>query len=219
MDARGRTTILHAVDSHNDEAVRILLKAGADPNPKVSEGQFRSSPLKAASFGGRAEMVKLLLQFGAEINAHNPEGQTALHAAVIAQKVECADILLQWGASLEDVACNGRVPFTTAIIHNSHAVLKLFIESRYEHATAAHIGAQAMAVIARHADAETMSIVASSLQLKLSLGTSRDGLATNRETLRQRGDYDEKQAHAFEELLLSIAMAKESVELAGRLRH
>jgi ankyrin repeat protein len=168
-------------------------------------------------------MVKLLLQSGAEIDAYNPEGQTALHAAVIAQKVECADLLLQWGASLEDVACNGRTPFTTAITHNSHAVLKLFIESRYEHVTSAHIeGTQAMAVIARHADAETMSIVASSLQLKLSLGTSGNALATSRGTLRQRGDYDEELAYAFEELLSSITMSKESSfceELPGRWRH
>lgn len=74
MDFIGRTTILYVVDSYNDEAVYILLEAGADPNPKVPEGLFRSSPLKAASFSGLAKMVKLLLEFGANIDAYNPEG-------------------------------------------------------------------------------------------------------------------------------------------------
>ncbi|KAK3899545.1 ankyrin repeat-containing domain protein [Staphylotrichum tortipilum] len=190
MDARGRTTILHAVDSHNNEAVRMLLNAGANPNPRVPEGLFRSSPLKAASFGGLAEMVNLLLRFGAEIDAHNPEGQTALHAAVIAHNVECARVLLESGATLEDAEHNGRTPLTLAIVHNSHEVLRLFVDRRYEHVTAAHIkGPQVLAVVAEFADAETMKIIASSLLLRL--------------------DYDEKLDHAFEQLLYSIAMAKE----------
>jgi ankyrin repeat protein len=203
MDRSGRSTILHAVDSHDDEAVRILLEAGADPNPKVPEGLFRSSPLKAASFGGRAEMVKLLLHHGAEIDAYNPEGHTALHAAVITQNVECARILLEWGASVEDVARNGRTPLTLAIIHNSHAILKLFVDRRFKE------GPQVLAVIAEHADAETMSIIGSSLPLKLSLNPAVDGFAAGREILWQRTDYNERLGHAFEEMLSSISTAKE----------
>ena len=128
MDVRGRTTILHAVDTHNIEAVRILLESGADPNPKTPEGLFRSSPLKAAAEGGQAGMVKLLLEYGAEIDTYNPEGQTVLHAAVIMQSVECVGILIASGASLDDVARNGRTPLVLAIIHNSHAVLELFVD-------------------------------------------------------------------------------------------
>lgn len=78
IDANGRTAVLHAADSHDDDTLRILLEAGADPNPEVPNGLFRSSPLIAASFGGLAGMIKLLIAFGAEINACNPEGRTAL---------------------------------------------------------------------------------------------------------------------------------------------
>ncbi|KAK3897890.1 ankyrin [Staphylotrichum tortipilum] len=183
MDATGRSTILHAVDSHNVEAVHMLLEAGANPDPKVPEGLFRSSPLKAASFGGLEEMVKLLLRSGAGIDVYNPEGQTALHAAVITQNVE---------------------------FHNSHAVLKLFVDRRYEHVTAAHVtGPQVLGVIAEHADVKTMSIIASSLLLKLSLNGGVDGFVAGCEILLERRDYDEKLSHAFEELLSSIAIAKE----------
>lgn len=210
MDVSGRSTILHAVDSHNVEAVCILLKAGADPNPMVPEGLFRSSPLKAASFGGLVEMVKLLLQFGAEVDAYNPEGHTALHAAVITQNVECASILLEKGASLGDVAGNGCTPFVTAIIHNSYAVLKLFVNRRYGHVTAAHVkGPQVLAVIAEHADTDTMSIIASFLPLKLALGLSRVNIAADIKIPRQRRDYDQKLGETFDDLLSSIAMAKE----------
>ncbi|PSN58626.1 ankyrin repeat protein, partial [Corynespora cassiicola Philippines] len=77
MDKSGRTTILHAIDSHNDDAVHMLLKSGANPNPKMPKGLYRSSPLTAASFGGLENMVKLLLDYGAEVDAYNPEGRTA----------------------------------------------------------------------------------------------------------------------------------------------
>lgn len=78
IDLSGRTTVLHAVDSHNDNALRIVLEAGANPNPEVPKGLFRSSPLTTASFGGLVGMIKLLIEFDAKVDECNPEGRTAL---------------------------------------------------------------------------------------------------------------------------------------------
>jgi ankyrin repeat protein len=196
IDVSGRTTVLHAVDSHNDDALRILLEAGASPNPEVPKGLFRSSPLTAASFGGLVGMIKLLIKFGAKVDACNPEGRTALQAVASMQNVECADILLTNGADLGYISSNGHSPLTTAIIHNNHAVLKLFIDwcdtSRLK-------GLQLLRIIAESADAETMSILASSDLLKQTL-LNGDGFVAGRETLRSRTDYDEKLGNAFEDL-------------------
>jgi ankyrin repeat protein len=128
MDVSGRTTVLHAVDSHDDDALRMVLEAGADPNPRLPKGLFRSSPLTAATFGGLVAMIKLLLKYGAEVDACNPEGRTALHTAASMQNVECAKILLDHGADMGCISSNGRSPLTTAVVYNNHAVLKLFID-------------------------------------------------------------------------------------------
>ena len=48
-------------------------------------------------------MLRLFLQFGANLDAHNPEGKTALHAAATKQDAECGTVLLESGARLEDV--------------------------------------------------------------------------------------------------------------------
>ncbi|KAH8743493.1 ankyrin repeat protein, partial [Diaporthe sp. PMI_573] len=88
------------------------------------------SPLTSASLDGLPEMVKLLIHFGAKIDAANPEGRTALHSAAITQNVECADILLEYGADMDYVSSNGCTPLMTAIIHNSHAVLRFFLGKR-----------------------------------------------------------------------------------------
>ena len=196
MDVSGRTTILHAVDSHNDDALRILLEAGANPNPKVPDGLFRSSPLTAASFGGLLGMIELLIDFGAEINARNPEGWTALQTAVTMQNIECADTLLTGGADLGHVSSNGLSPLTTAITCNKHAILKLFVDrcdtSRLE-------WFQLLPFIAESADAKTMSILASSDLLKHTL-LDEDGFAAGDKILRSRTDHDERLGNAFEYL-------------------
>ena len=73
-------------------------------------------------------MVKLLINFGAKIDACNPEGLTALHAAARMQNVECAkcaDTLLACGADIDNISSNEHPPLMTAIIHN-HAMLRLF---------------------------------------------------------------------------------------------
>ncbi|KAM7215308.1 ankyrin [Rhypophila decipiens] len=215
MDITGRTTVLHAVDSHVDEALQIVLEEGhADPNPKMPPGIFRSSPLTSSGFGGLTNMLRLLLKHGAEIDACNPEGMTALHSVASTQNVESALVLLEWGADLNAVSRNGRTPLTTAIVYNNHPVLRLFIERCYEFIiTARFKGPQLLPVIAEYADLETLSILSSSYPFKLSLDLGQESLDNCRRILEARRDFDEKLKAAFEELVW-IAKAEEEA-IAG----
>ncbi|KAI1680253.1 Ankyrin repeat protein [Pyrenophora tritici-repentis] len=199
MDVSGRTAVLHAVDSHNDDVLRTVLEAGADPNPELPEGLFRSSPLTAATFGGRIGMMKLLLEHGAKVDACNPEGRTALHTVASMQNVECAEILLTYGADIGCISSNGHSPLTTAVIYNNHAVLKLFIDRC---ATSRLDRLQLLPMIAEAADAKTMSILATSDLLRQTL--NEDNFAACRETLRSRTDYHEALGDAFENLCLQL---------------
>ena len=133
MDVTGRTTVLHAVDSHSAECLRLVLEAGGDPNPITPKGLFRSSPLTAAARSGVPEMVRHLLRFNADPNACNPEGFTALHAVALTPNAECAVALLDFGADLNFTSSNGRTPLTTAIIYNSHQVLEIFVDHGYRY--------------------------------------------------------------------------------------
>jgi ankyrin repeat protein len=195
MDVNGRTTVLHAVDSHNDDALRILLEAGANPNPEVPDGLFRSSPLTAASFGGLVGMIKLLIKYGAKVDACNPEGRTALHSVASMQNVDCADILLNYGADLGYISNNGHSPLMTAIIYNNHTVLKLFMD-RCD--SSCLKGLQLLPIIAQSADKETMSILESDLLKQTLLGGG--SFAAGRETLRSRMDYHDELGKAFDNL-------------------
>ncbi|KAL8754782.1 MAG: hypothetical protein Q9199_004117 [Rusavskia elegans] len=206
MDITGRTPVLHAVDSHNALCLNLILEAGGSPDPTMPHGIFRSSPLTAAGFSGMPELLKLLLDFEANPNACNPEGMTALHSVARTQDVNCALLLLEFGADLNAKSSNGRTPLTTAIIHNNHPVLQLFIDRCYEYITTMRLhGSHILPIIAEHADINTMHILASSHPMKVSYDLGVDSIATSREVLQQRRDCNEKLTEAFEEL---IAIAK-----------
>lgn len=139
MDLTGRTPVLHAVDSHKIPCLRMILEGGGHPNPTMPKGVFRSSPLTAAGFAGMPEMLKLLLDFEANPNACNPEGLTALHSVARTQNVDCALLLLEFGADLNAISSNGGTPLTTAITYNNHPVLQLFVNHCYQYITTLHL--------------------------------------------------------------------------------
>jgi hypothetical protein len=140
MDITGRTPVLHAVDSHDPACLRLILTGGGNPNLRPPKGLFRSSPLTAAGFAGETSLLKLLLDFGAEPNARNPEGLTALHSVARTQNLECALLLLDYGADLHAAANDGDTPLTTAIVHNNHPVLKVIMDRCYDYITTLRFG-------------------------------------------------------------------------------
>lgn len=194
MDITGRTTILHAVDSYSVEALRIVLEAGARPDPKIPEGLLRGSPLTSACLNSLPSMVSLLLKFGADIDAPNPEGLTALHSAVISQNTDCARILLEQGANLGYIAANGRTPLMAAIIQNSHSILKLFLSRPVDRLD----GAQLLPTIAKYADSETMAILSLSESFHLN---EPDNVASCHAILLFRADYEDTLNLAFDALI------------------
>jgi len=143
-------------------------------------------------------MIELLLKWGAEVDACNPEGRTALHTVASRQTVECAEVLLTYGADMHLVSKTGYSPFTTAIVYNNHSVLKCFITR----CDSSHLeGLRLLPLIARYADVKTMSILVASGLLKPTL--DEDGFVAGRETLRLRKDYDEALGSTFEGFVAS----------------
>jgi ankyrin repeat protein len=86
--------------------IRTLLEIGADPNPRIHAG---FPPLIAAlscsrprpGSSGRAdvaEIIELLLSFGAEPNQRGINDYTPLHMAVSEQNLPAVELLLKAGA-------------------------------------------------------------------------------------------------------------------------
>ncbi len=136
----GCTPLMRAAIANDTEVVRVLLDKGASPNivamgltpflvsAGVGTGGRGTGLAASTSAGGNAnlEIMKLLLQHGADINAQvtgtktysmriarapsSTEGMTALHVAAQGGKVDLVRYLLDKGANAEIADANGRKP-------------------------------------------------------------------------------------------------------------
>ena len=91
-DFLGRTALLYASTGPFPETVKILLDKGAEPNIIDSDEHF--SPLMHAAAEGNLDVVKLLLEYGADLSLKDIDGDDAESFARQAGHVEVADYLL-----------------------------------------------------------------------------------------------------------------------------
>lgn len=89
------TPLLNAVVANDIEAFRFLVRCDAAPLQHESAGDL----LIEACGHGLFEIAKELISLGADVNAQNVIGQTALAQAVIFERLDLVRLLLQAGAS------------------------------------------------------------------------------------------------------------------------
>jgi uncharacterized protein len=91
-------TALHlATFFSQPEAADELLRAGADVNA-ISNNNMKVAVINSAAASGRADVVKIVLRAGADPNARQMMGYTAMHAAAARDSVEMVQALLDAGA-------------------------------------------------------------------------------------------------------------------------
>src|SRR5262249_23102455 len=128
LDQRGATPFFLAAKAADPELMRLLLAHGADPNIGTKGGttslmvasgvgvfnpgeDFRSGPT-GEPFA--LEAVKICLEHGADVNAVDEEGETALHGSAYVGRNSVAQLLIDKGATLDVVNKAGWTPLRIA---------------------------------------------------------------------------------------------------------
>ena len=131
---RFATPLWLAADLGDVETMRALLAAGADPHLQTEDG---SSPLMVAAGLGHTgdarqrgwtasrglEAVRLLVELGADVNAANEAGFTALHGTAYSGANEIVRYLVAHGANVNAQDFRGRTAYRIAQGHKGSGMI------------------------------------------------------------------------------------------------
>lgn len=92
-----------ATDFNYPEQVALFLKAGADPNFRINWDGLRTQLHKAVYLGRSAEIVKMLINAGGDVNATVDGGVSVLRSAIRNGDAAVVDLLRSHGAQDETI--------------------------------------------------------------------------------------------------------------------
>ncbi|XP_014679106.1 PREDICTED: putative ankyrin repeat protein RF_0381 [Priapulus caudatus] len=143
VDSQGQTSLHYAASSGWLDIMCLLLEAGADANvantksgatplmKAVTEGKeatVRMNSLYMAACSGQLDIVRLLLEAGANANAADSYGVTSLHIAACPGRLDIMRLLLEAGADPNVAETkSGDTPLMWAVTEGEEAVVRMLL--------------------------------------------------------------------------------------------
>ena len=143
------SALYHAVEAGKTETVEFLLKAGADINAGIWPPLYAAvdtknvalaeyllvrgadlrpslfwSPLAQAASSGSAEIVKLFIDAGADVNTGEPRGWSK---AIRQDRAEILALFMREGLDMNDEDQNGMTPLVAAVIREEIGIIELLL--------------------------------------------------------------------------------------------
>lgn len=126
--ADGLTALHWAALNDKLEMAQVLLYAGATVSPVTRVGGY--APLHLASRSGHGEVVRALLEAGAEANAYTTTGVTSLHFAAEADAAEAIRALSEHGADVDARdSFSSRTPLMFASVRNALEATRALVDA------------------------------------------------------------------------------------------
>jgi ankyrin repeat protein len=87
-------------------------------------------PLQSAIYFGHTQMVKILIENGADLAGTNNKNSTALHMAVELGKVDAVQLLIENNAPLDAQDNKGSTPLHVAVFGKKLDLIKMLVEAK-----------------------------------------------------------------------------------------
>lgn len=118
---------LNVVKASDANFVKLYLKAGMNPD---ASDKAQNSALIWASFKGDTEVIKTLIQNGADVTKSNTDGFSVLHAAVENGNIENIEYLVSKGANINAKTFDSKTsPLHTASFKGDTENVKYLVEN------------------------------------------------------------------------------------------
>ncbi|MDB6095748.1 MAG: ankyrin [Francisellaceae bacterium] len=146
FDTRGITPLLCAIEINNLAITKLLLNKGALPN-QFNKNQTES-PLSLAARKGFMDIVRLLIEQGANLNLGDSKGFTPLMKVLVDKNnnyLEMISYLINKGANLNQSNAEGERPLLLAAYQKDIAATLLLLKRTAEDAPSVH-GSSALSI-------------------------------------------------------------------------
>ena len=169
VDEHGTSLLLAAVGAadvlpdESAQCVAMLLEAGADANASTSRKGWK--PIMAAAKSGDPDVMRMLLDAGADHEARYPNGKTPLYCAAEWGRLGAVRVLLDAGARPEVAADRLMTDWSKTEADMRRGVLPAEVAARNGHMTVARMLSEATAAIAKAREAEGVAVRFASCQL------------------------------------------------------
>lgn len=117
---------LQAVENWQTDLLAHILEVA--PDVVHYHGWDEQTPLHMAVQIGDAELTRMLLEAGADVNSIDRWGESPLFGAVRIGLADIADFLLEWGADIEHRSSNSMTPLHAAALSEQTGMIEWLLE-------------------------------------------------------------------------------------------
>ena len=123
---------IKAVEENNRELVLLFIKAGINMAAPAKSPHFETTAMEEAIKAGHADMVKLMIENGLDVNSARRRGDPPLALAVRQGRNEIVKLLLKAGASVKRAKPRDEPVLFTAVSHQNLELTRLLLDAGAE---------------------------------------------------------------------------------------